>query len=236
MKKFALFLTGVWLAASLPAAPTPAPAAHFLAAEAINLSALLPAPPADNSLVAQAEREVLYHLQAERTPAQVARAQLVNAEDIFSFGSDVLGPWFEARSLPQTAAFFAQVSDDLTPYSRAAKALFNRRRPPYVDARLKPCVEFSDTGSYPSGHAMRAALWAGLLGAIFPDKSAACEVRADETRWARLLAGVHYPSDVEAGRILGEALTREMLRQPGVQKALGEIRAECSPFLLRKAG
>ncbi|MEI6105724.1 MAG: phosphatase PAP2 family protein [Opitutae bacterium] len=232
MKQIAHLLAGLWLVTSLHAAPAP----HFFAADTISLQNLLPAPPAADSLVAQAEREVLYHLQAERTPAQVARAQRVNAEDIFSFGSDVLGPWFEAKRLPQTTAFFAQVNDDLTPYNRAAKALFNRRRPPYADARLKPCIEFSDTGSYPSGHALRAALWAGLLGAIFPEMAAACQVRADETRWARLLAGVHYPSDVEAGRILGDALAREMLKQPDVQKALEEIRAETSPFSLKKAG
>jgi acid phosphatase (class A) len=236
MKLFPLLLAGLGLAVALHAAPAAVPSAHFLSPVALDLQNLLPAPPAADSLVAQAEREVLYHLQAERTPAQVARALRVNAEDIFSFGSDVLGPWFEAKRLPQTAAFFAQVNDDLTPFNRAAKTLFNRRRPPYADARLKPCIEFSDSGSYPSGHALRAALWAGLLGAIFPDKSAACQDRAAETRWARLLAGVHYPSDVEAGRILGDALAREMLKQPGVQKALEEIRAETSPFLLKKAG
>ena len=235
MKKIIFLLAGLWLASSLQAA-APAPAAHFLAADAINLPALLPAPPADNSIVTHAELEVLYHLQVERTPAQVARARLVDAEDIFSFGSDVLGPWFEAKNLPHTAAFFTQVSEDLSPISRAAKGLYNRRRPPFLDARLKPCVEFSDTPSYPSGHGMRSALWAGLLTALYPDQAEGFAHRAAETRWGRLLGGVHCPSDVEAGRIVGEALARELLKQPNAQKALEELRAECSPFLLKKTG
>jgi acid phosphatase (class A) len=236
MKRFPLLLAGLWLASTLHAGPGAASAAHFLPPDAISVPALLPAPPAAGSLVQQAELDVLYHLQSEQTPGQIARARLVATEDIFVFGSDVLGPWFDARSLPKTAAFFSQVSDDLTPYNRAAKVLFNRRRPSYLDARLKPCIEFSDTGSYPSGHAIRASLWAGLLGEIFPDKSTAFQARAAETRWARLLAGVHYPSDVEAGRILGEALARELLKSPKVQTALEELRAETAPFLLRPAG
>lgn len=235
MKRLPLLLAGLWLAASLQAA-APAPAAHFLAVDAISLPALLPAPPADNSIVTHAELEVLYQLQVERTPAQVSRARLVDAEDIFSFGSDVLGPWFEAKHLPRTAAFFAQVGEDLTPISRAAKGLYHRRRPPFLDSRIKPCIEFSDAPSYPSGHGMRSALWAGLLAALFPDKTEGFADRAAESRWGRLLGGVHTPSDVEAGRIVGEALAREMLKQPGVQKALEEIRAECSPLLLKKAG
>jgi acid phosphatase (class A) len=234
MRRITLLLATLWLAG--PAAAAPAPATHFLAVDAINLPALLPAPPADTSLVTHAELEVLYQLQVERTPAQVARARLVDAEDIFSFGSDVLGPWFEAKNLPRTAAFFAQVGDDLTPISRAAKGLYNRRRPAFLDARLKPCVEFSDTPSYPSGHGMRSALWASVLTTLFPDQAEGFAHRAAESRWGRLLGGVHYPSDVEAGRIVGEALAHAMLAQPGVQKALAEVRAETAPFLLKKAG
>ncbi len=212
-----------------------AKAACFFAPGAIDVGTLLPAPPAPGSLVTRAELDVLLHLQAERTPAQAARARLVDSEDPFLFGSDVLGEWFSAANLPQTAAFLAQVRADLIPVSRAAKGLFNRRRPPYVDPRIKPCVEFADTGSYPSGHGMQSALWAGLLGALFPEKAAAFADRAAETRWCRLLAGVHFPSDVEAGRIVGEAIARELLKNPAVRKILVELRAEAAPYLREKA-
>jgi acid phosphatase (class A) len=96
-------------------------------------------------------------------------------------------------------------------------------------------VEPADTGSYPSGHAMRAALWAALLGTAFPEQAAALQARAEETRWGRLLAGVHFPSDVEAGRTIGEALAREMLKHPAVQQALEQLRAEAAPFRHKKA-
>ena len=226
MKRLALF----FLAAALPAL-----AANYLAPDAIDVKALLPAPPAADSLVQHAELEVVLHLQAERTPAQVARAKHVEDEDAFVFGADVLGSWFTPARLPKAAAFFAAVGADLKPVSSITKELFNRRRPPYLDARVQPCVKFVNTGSYPSGHALRSSIWAGLLTAIFPDKAAAFQERAFETRWCRLLAGVHNPTDVEAGRILGEAVVRELLKNPAVQKQIEELKAEAAAQALQKA-
>ena len=244
MKRFPLLLATLWLATavSAPAQPmaaaraaaTPTPA-HFLAAAGLDLPALVPPPPAPGSLMQRAELDVIYHLQLERTPGQVARARVVDAEDLFVFASDVAGPWFTAANLPKTTAFFALVGDDMNAINRGAKNLFNRRRPPYLDARIKPCVEVSDSGAYPSGHGVRSALWAGLLSAAFPDQAEGFAARADETRWCRLLAGVHNPSDVEAGRVIGEAMVRELLKNPAVQKALEEIRAEAAPFRHKKA-
>jgi acid phosphatase (class A) len=216
-------------------ATLPALAANYLAPDAVNVQTLLPPPPAADSIVQHAELEVVLHLQLERTPAQVARAQHVAAEDAFVFGSDVLGSWFSAANLPLTADFFNKVRDDLVPINAATKKFFNRRRPPFMDARIKPCVKFTDNGSYPSGHSMRSAIWAGLLSAIFPDQAAAFQARAFETRWCRLLAGVHNPSDVEAGRILGEAIVKEFLKNPEVQKEIELLKTEAAAQALKKA-
>ncbi len=239
MKQLLLSFCVLFNAAGLTAASS-APAhlaapAYFLAPAALDLPALLPPPPARDSLVQQAELEVLYQLQLARTPAQASQAHLIEAEDFFSFGAAVLGPWFTATNLPQTAAVLAHLGSDLDLFSRATKTYFNRRRPPFLDARLQPCVELRDTGSYPSGHAIRATAWAAVLSSLFPEHATAFEARAAANRWGRLLAGVHYPSDVEAGRILGAAISREMLKTPALQNKLKEIQAEIAPWLQRKA-
>lgn len=225
MKRLSVLLAAVWLAAA-------APAANFLTTGAIDVGALLPAPPAADSLVTRAELEVVLQLQAGRTPVQAARCKLVENEDIFFFGSDVLGEWFNAANLPQTAAFFAKVHDDFLPINHAAKAIWPRRRPSFVDARVLPCVEVADSGAYPSGHGIQSALWAALLSEIFPAQAAGFQQRAQETRQFKLLSGVHYPSDLEAGRMVGEAIARELLKNPTVQKSLDEIRAEAAPHQL----
>ena len=206
-----------------------AKAPHFLAPGALDLKALLPAPPASGSPETAAEIAELLSLQSARTPAQAARCRQIEGEDIWLFGSEVLGAWFNAANLPETAAFFAQVREDFIPVNRAAKAVWPRRRPPFADARVVPCVEFADTGAYPSGHGIQSYMWAGLLAAIYPEQAAGFERRARETLRYKLLSGVHYASDLRAGRIVGEALAQEFLKTPAVKKLVVELRAEAVP-------
>jgi len=201
-------------------------AGHFVADNALDYRALLTPPPAADSLVTRAELEVVLQFQDLRTPALAKRAQEIETETLFSFASDVVGSWFTADKLPKTAALFAAVREDFIPVNRASKALWPRKRPPFADARVKPCVEFSDSGSYPSGHGIQSALWATLLAELLPAHAEGFQARARETRRMKLFTGVHYPSDLEAGRILGEALAREMMKSAALQAALAEARQE----------
>jgi len=201
-------------------------AGHFVADNALDLRALITPPPAADSLVTRAELDVVLQFQDLRTPALAKRAQEIENETLFGFAADVVGPWFKVESLPKTAALFAAVREDFIVVNRASKALWPRKRPPFVDPRVKPCVEFSDSGSYPSGHGIQSALWAALLGELLPDHAAGFQARALETRRMKMFTGVHYPSDLEAGRILGEALARELLKSTILQASLAEARAE----------
>lgn len=199
------------------------------------LPALLPPPPAPGSPAALAELEIVLQAQAARTLEQAARCVQIEHETIWLFGSEVVGPWFTAAHLPKTAAFFAVVREDFIPVNRAAKALYPRKRPPFADPRVKPCVEFADTGAYPSGHGIQSSLWAGLLAEILPDHAAGFAKRAGETRHHKLLSGVHYPSDIAAGQAVGEALARELLKNSEVRRMIEELRAEMAPHRQKKA-
>jgi acid phosphatase (class A) len=199
-----------------------------------DLAALLPPPPAADSPTERVELDQVIAAQAARTPEQAARCVQIENETIWLFGSEVLGPWFTEASLPKTAAFFARVRESFIPVNRAAKALHPRKRPPFADDRIKPCVEFADTGAYPSGHAIQSSLWAGLLAEIFPDKAYAFLLRAAATRNFKFLSGVHYPSDLAAGQAVGEALARELLMDAAVKKTIAELRVEVAAHAARK--
>jgi len=201
-------------------------AGHFIADGAPDIRTLITPPPAADSLVTRAELDVVLQFQDLRTPALAKRAQEIENETLFSFAADVAGPWFTAEKLPKTAALFAAVREDFIAVNRASKALWPRKRPPFADSRVKPCVEFSDSGAYPSGHGIQSALWAVLLADLLPERADGFQQRALETRRMKLFTGVHYPSDLEAGRILGDALAREMLKSPALQAALADARAE----------
>ncbi|MBA3849052.1 MAG: hypothetical protein C0502_03540 [Opitutus sp.] len=138
----------------------------------------------------------------------------------------VLGAWADEHTLPRFAAFIKAAAVETMPITDAVKRLHSRPRPFVANPALHPVLKKSDSPAYPSGHATGAALHAALLAAILPEYAAAFAGQAELVRLSRLYAGVHFPTDVAAGRRLGEAIAREMLRSPATQRAIGPIRSE----------
>lgn len=100
---------------------------------------------------------------------------------------------------------------DATVAAWEAKYTYNRAHPSEVDSSLSTLLENPDSPSYPSEHAAAAGAAAAVLSYLFPDHAAEFAVKADEAARSRLLAGVHYPSDVEAGLALGQAVAEQVL-------------------------
>src|SRR5439155_27099341 len=130
---------------------------------------LLPPRPPDGSQAHRAEIERMLAMQAQRTPADVARCKSEEEVTVFAF-ADVLGPWFYAERLPRTAALMDVVYDQAREVSSASKKIWKRKRPPLYDSRIKPCVVLEKSYSYVSGHATRGVVWGTLLAEIFPEQ------------------------------------------------------------------
>jgi len=190
----------------------------------------LPAPPSDDSPAGLADLETLLQVQADRTPAQVARAQRVEKHTPFLMGSAVFGKWFTSENLPMTAGFFKNAGGQFHPLLVRAKEKWLRPRPYFRDARVHPCLVAPNGTSYPSGHSATAAIWAELFSAAFPGQKDAFAAQVRETMWSRVLAGVHFPSDTQAGKILGASIGREMVGLPATQRALAEVRREIETY------
>jgi acid phosphatase (class A) len=220
---------------ALAPATATAVAPQFIPPDVIDFTALISSPPARGSPEEQAEIEFLLQLQAVRTPAQANRAKEIDEEKFFVFAREALGPWFTAAALPKTEALFAAAGTDFYAINRALKAKFDRKRPPYTDPRVTPCIKHSDTGSYPSGHAMQAGLWAALLTELFPEHETAIEARAADTAAYRLIGGVHFMSDCAAGGVVGRAIARELLKQSEFRRRLDEVRQEIAAARLKAA-
>jgi len=222
------FLTFVLLSVWLSIAP----AQRFLPADCTALVELLPAPPANDSPAGRADLETLLQVQADRTPAQVKRAERVANQSVTSFARPVLGEWFRSKDFPKTMALFNEIGRE----SRAiiddqVKRRWSRTRPYIYSAAVQPVVGRPDNTSYPSGHSAAAALWGTILAAAFPEKAEEFRVQIREAMWGRVLGGAHYPSDITAGEILGTAIANTMLKSPEMQAALETMRAEIAPHL-----
>src|SRR4029077_4220212 len=60
-------------------------------------------------------------------------------------------------------------------------------------------------GSYPSGHSTIGWLWALILIEVSPERADALLQRGRAFGQSRGICGVHWKSDIEAGRIMGAA-------------------------------
>ena len=112
---------------------------------------------------------------------------------------------------------FAHVNNDTEILIDIAKAHFLRQRPPGAKQ-----THFS----YPSGHAAFAACTAILLSEMVPEKRGELFARSAIFAESRIIAGVHYPSDVEAGWISGTVVAQSLLMQPKFQADFKVAKAE----------
>jgi acid phosphatase (class A) len=198
----------VWAAGpEAAAAAVPADTAHCVTASTLDLGRILPPPPAEGSRVQRMELDELLHIQATRTPEQAERAREDAEASVFRF-ADALGnpSGFTPANLPLTVALFHHIGMDEASVVGASKREFDRPRPFTVEPRLDPVIARPASASYPSGHSTWAYATALVLADMVPERRAQILARADEFARNREVAGVHYPSDVQAGRLAGTTL------------------------------
>ena len=198
---------------------------HYLAPNALNVRALLPGPPAQGSAANQADIDAVLRRQARRTPEQIARAKAEADLSPAAF-APVFGKWFTAEKLPLTFALLKNATEDAEAISGAAKSYWNRPRPPFQDAAIHPAVPVPPNASYPSGHAMRGTLWAAILSQLAPEKAGLLRGRGEQIGEDRIIAGVHFPTDVAGGRTLGQALAKRFLANAEFQHDLARAAVE----------
>ncbi len=89
---------------------------------------------------------------------------------------------------------------------RALKSAIGRARPFVGDPRVHPSIGLPHDPSMPSGHAMNAFAGAVLLAMAVPRARGPLLGLAALIALSRVYLGVHFPSDVIAGAILGAAV------------------------------
>lgn len=87
-----------------------------------------------------------------------------------------------------------------------AKLAYQRSAPSERDSRIKELAPRDQLSSHASVDAAIAAAALTVLGAIYPDRIASFEERADELLRVRMAAGTHTASDIAAGTRIGEAV------------------------------
>lgn len=226
MRKIAAVLAFVALAALSPVRTHAEDAKPFTDAKEINLLMLLPPPPANDSAQTKAELGEILTIQVTRTKEMEARAIADAKENIWRFADVVDNPKFTPDNLPKFTAFFDRVVETEGAVTDPAKKVWKRPRPHIYSDLVHPVVPLSKSGSYPSGHATVGTLMGIELANMLPEKRAAIMARAWEFGHNRIVGGIHYPSDIEMGRISGTVIAQTISTHPDFKEEFEAAKAE----------
>jgi acid phosphatase (class A) len=186
---------------------------------------LLPAPPSVGSEEQKAEIEEILAIQATRTDAQIKQFRSQETLSLAAF-KDIIPDWFSPNDLPKLKKLYQAMSKDSAVAVDEGKSYFKRRRPYQEDSRIQPLGRHDNEFAYPSGHATRGMLYATILAQIAPDKADALLERGRQIGWNRVIGGMHHSSDIAAGRVLGQAIARSLLRSAEFKAELAEVKEE----------
>jgi len=158
----------------------------------------------------------------------IADADLSGAHGFKSF-SCAAGVNIGPEATPVLANMLLRMTDDAATLYQPAKAVFQRKRPP-VGNKKPICVPrekwIETDGSYPSGHGLIGWSWALVISEVAPEHASAVLARGREFGDSRIVCGVHFQSDIEAGRYLGSAMVSRLHQDPAFVSDLEKAKAE----------
>jgi acid phosphatase (class A) len=168
-------------------------------------------PPAAGSEEQKADIASVLNLQRERTEADCLRARgTANANYDFFWGES--NP-FPAPLPAAVKKFFRRLDYDCGESVTVMKNRFLRPRPFIAYQDAQPCCSTRYLGySYPSGHAFYARVFANVLGDIVPERKDEFMSIADAIAADRVIGGVHYPTDIAAGKVFGDEFHARLLK------------------------
>lgn len=219
---------------SMAGPPTPAKLAGYLAAGDIDGQTVIGPPPAPDSALGKADRTI--YLETRNLAGSPRWAQATVDNDLWNGGAlqrfaCALGKPINVSTLPRTYHLLQRIELDVRTVGTLPKDYYNRTRPLIGDDRpvcIKREAWMTTNASYPSGHAMAGWAWGLVLGELAPSKASALLEAGREIGDSRVICGVHYESDVEAGRMLGAAMVAREHANPAFRADFSAATAELS--------
>ena len=186
-----------------------------------NSLALLPAPAREGSPQQAADWAVYRETRALRDQprwalaARDANLKFPAAADVYACALDLP---ITPEGTPHLNMLLRRSLMDAGLATYAAKDHYNRTRP-FVAAKEASCTPAEEgtlakDGSYPSGHAALGWGWALILAELAPDRADVILTRGHAFGQSRVVCGVHWQSDVDAGRVVGAAAVARLHADP----------------------
>ena len=192
-----------------------APSENHLYVEEENLpdaGIFLPAPPVNGSETFLTDSVCYVKGKELRNTKRGRQAKMdINhsTEYCLEYFAPELGVTITRENSPFLFSFLDSTIRNIRASISGAKAKYMRRRPfvYFGEPSGSPAADehLGKTGSYPSGHSIRGWGLALILSEICPESATGILKKGYEYGESRVILGVHYESDVEAGRIAASA-------------------------------
>ncbi len=171
-------------------------------------------PPEDDSETTRSELEHLKKLAENRKPEDIIRITKEHLDPYKRF-FEVLE--IDQRDYPRLDNLIHYLASESYFPVLYFKHRFSRIRPYQIDTSLETVIDGPPHASYPSGHATQAYLIALVLSEALPRDDSRSKQLTDLGKnigIRREIAGVHYPSDTQAGVELAKQLYLWIQRKP----------------------
>ncbi len=198
----------------------------------LDLTSLLPPPPAAGSAEDAQDLVALLDMQTHASEARRAQSLTDSGEEFLDMFGPVLGSRATTEALPKTILLFDRIAASEEDVLTAAKPVFGRVRPWIAHPEVTPYARRSTSPSHPSGHATRVTVDAAILSIMLPEQRSAIWARAQDYAQSRIIGGMHYPRDVDAGITAGTVIAAMLLERPEFQSDLTAARIELRAALL----
>ncbi len=209
------------------------PAGYLGPQGAPDAARLLPPPPAEGSARSVADLAVYRATRAlqgsPRWALAAADAELDTPRAPAALAC-ALGVEPSPERTPALVTLLGRVMTDVDAALQGAKGVHARPRPFVAEPRpvcLSPVPAWlARSGSYPSGHAATGWAWSLVLAQVAPERAEALHRRGLAYGDSRVVCGVHYLSDVEAGRAVGAAVVARLDTNAAFRADLARVRRE----------
>lgn len=207
------------------------PKGYLTSADTLEATAFLPAPPPAGSEREAADIAVYRATRAlagsPRWAQAAADAEVETPEAPFKAFECALGVRVKPAEAPTLTYLLGAVLPDVEIVQAKIKSSIRPR--PYVREPAPLCVSggaLSRSSSYPSGHSAIGFAWALILAELAPERREAILRRGVGYGESRVVCGFHYPSDVDAGRVMGAALVAGLHSNAAFASDLDKARRE----------
>jgi acid phosphatase (class A) len=210
----------------------------YLSKQALpNSLSIIPAPPVQNSEIALRDIQVNEDAIALRDTRQWQRATRdaqLDYPSVLNVFRCELG-FKLGDSTPHLITLLRRSMVDAGSSTILAKQTHLRERP-FVATLQAICtpderLALLKSGSYPSGHAAMGMTWALILSNLVPERQNALLQRGREFGDHRVICGVHWQSDVDMGRLMGQATYAALVDNPEFRAQLNAAKQEINTQL-----